>query len=136
MDYYGCPSEQMERLGIDYDLWACLEFNPQPFNVLDIERVLAVNEGTHDDRDWYWVILLRDGRYVYLQGGCDYTGWDCQSSADTAFYPTAEEAACGTVGRYDDNSPEIQALLLAQIEQKKAETWREKKDAEFSLRDG
>jgi hypothetical protein len=27
------------------------------------------------------VFRLKDGRFLYVSGGCDTTGWDCQSSA-------------------------------------------------------
>src|SRR6185503_6561645 len=65
------------KKGIDYDLEGCLEYNPQSFIVDDIKKVLAVIEGENDGSDWHWVLLLNDNRYIYLRGGCDYTGWDC-----------------------------------------------------------
>lgn len=133
MSYYDLTDEQAKRMAVDYNFCACLEYNPQPFNLFDVERVLAVVEGENDGPDWHWVVQLKDGRFAYLQGGCDYTGWDCQSSADTAFYATAEEAARGSVGR-GEISIEIQGSLLAQLEQGKIETWREKQDKTFGLR--
>lgn len=27
------------------------------------------------------IVRLHDGRFAYVEGGCDTTGWDCQSSA-------------------------------------------------------
>ena len=60
-----------------YDIRACLEYNPQKgFDVEDIDKVLAVVEGERDGKDWHWIFSLHDKRYVYLVGGCDYTGWD------------------------------------------------------------
>ena len=148
--------ENVER-GIDYDLASCLEFNPQPFTTNDIEKVLAVYEGENDGDDWQWVIALKDGRFTFLQGGCDYTGWDCQSWATSAFYATAEEAARGALGditveaskgpytaglghmitilsgEYMSNAKEIYYLLMQQLLGGKFETWREKMDKEFGL---
>ena len=76
MNFYDNPAAYAKR-GIDYDLHACLEYNPQEtFTVLDIKEVRAVYEGCNDERDWRWVLELHDSRFVFLQGGCDYTGWD------------------------------------------------------------
>lgn len=86
LEYWDLSDEQKERLekiGVDYDLHACIEYNPQAFDLQDIERVVAVFEGKHDEEDWRWVIKVtpecakkNGGRFVFLQGGCDYTGWD------------------------------------------------------------
>lgn len=81
-----------DRFG--YDLPACLHYNPQADVALeDIREVLAVYEGEHDSRDWRWILKLSGGRFALLKGGCDYTGWDCRSSADSAIAKTANQAA-------------------------------------------
>jgi hypothetical protein len=63
----------------------------------DIEKVLAVVEGESDGADWHWILKLKAPvnkmRYVYLVGGCDYTGWDCQSWATHKFAKTPLQAA-------------------------------------------
>ena len=65
MSYYDKP-EEYAALGIDYDLYACLEYNPQDgFALDDIQRVLAVYEGEHDGADWRWILSLPEGRSVY-----------------------------------------------------------------------
>jgi len=76
MNYYDLRDDQRKAMNLDSDLGAALEYNPQPFNLLDIERVLAVVDGEHDESAWHWIIKLVDGRYVYMTGSCDYTGWD------------------------------------------------------------
>ena len=77
MDYCDLTDEQQKRMNVDYDFCAALEYNPQPgWGLSDIDRVLAVVEGQQDETDWHWIAKLTDGRYVYLTGGCDYTGWD------------------------------------------------------------
>jgi len=76
MSYHDLTEAQQKAMNVDYDFCACLEYNAQPFNLLDVERALAVIEGEHDGPDWHWIVVLRDGRFVYLTGGCDYTGWD------------------------------------------------------------
>jgi hypothetical protein len=123
--------------GIDYDLQSCLDYNPQPFTVDDIERVLAVWEGENDGDDWRWVLLLKDGRYAFLQGGCDYTGWDCQSWATSAFDDTPEDSAKRALGDiesdYGSDPQVVYESLLRQITEGKNKTWREQKDDEFGV---
>ncbi len=127
--------------GIDSDLCSCLENNPQNgFNIDDIEQVLAVYEGENDGDNWHWVLELTDGRFVYLWGGCDYTGWDCQSQADHRIAPNATAAAhYATLIEMEEHNygyPEgidMSVYLLNQIAEGKRETWREKMDDEFGL---
>jgi hypothetical protein len=98
----------------DYDLWSCLQHNPQAdFRYTDITEVLARVDGERDECDWFWVLKLKSGQFAYLQGGCDYTGWDCQSHAvsvvaDTPYTAIAEAPA-------DHYYVENQRQLLAQI---------------------
>jgi len=115
--------------GIDYDLSACLEYNPQPsFTVDDIERVLAVFEGTNDETDWRWIILLKDNRFAALQGGCDYTGWDCQSWADSTIYTTVAEA----LSHFKDQK-DIWNSFIIQLLSNKTLTWHERTGKELGL---
>ena len=77
MNYYDTPKEWRQTTGIDYSLCECLEQNPQKdFYVLDIEKVLAIEEGERDESNWHWILQLSNEKFVYLTGGCDYTGWD------------------------------------------------------------
>lgn len=46
----------------------------------DVVEVLGISEGEHDEADWVGIFRLKDGRILYVSAGCDYTGWDCQSS--------------------------------------------------------
>ncbi len=131
------------ELGADYDLCVCLEYNPQPFNLIDVERVLAVIEGENDEKDWHWVVKLRDNRYVYLRGGCDYTGWDCQSWADTIFLdPESLNVSLSQAVEQSNLVREEGELinefvvdLLYQLREGKKTTWREKNDKEFDSYD-
>ena len=47
----------------------------------DIEDVLLEITGENDGADWHWIVETTFG-CAYIHGGCDYTGWDCQSSAE------------------------------------------------------
>lgn len=106
---------------LDYDLHACLEYNPQEgFTAEDIITVLAVIEGERDQSDWHWIVKLSGkNRYALIVGGCDYTGWDCQSSAVSVITKTAKSAASR------DASPIAHAELLRQLQGGKKTTWRE-----------
>lgn len=127
MSYYDIPESERARRGLDYDLCACLEYNPQSFSVTDIDKVLAVWEGQNDGDDWRWVLRLTDGRFVFLQGGCDYTGWDCVSSATSEFAASADAAVSPADGS------EVYSSLIKQLQAGKDQTWREGKDKEFGL---
>ncbi len=122
---------------IDYDLEACLQYNPQSFTIEDVNKVLAIIEGENDGPDWHWILLLNDGRYIYLRGGCDYTGWDCQSSAaHVVLEPDMPlHKAVIELKQYEDDSELLKFTteLQRQIEQGKSETWRERKDKEFGI---
>ena len=78
--YYDLTEAQRLAMNLDYDLGVALKCNPQSYDLTHIERVLAVVEGERDERDWHWVLRLTAAknpkRYVYVTGGCDYTGWD------------------------------------------------------------
>lgn len=123
--------------GIDWDLSACLENNPQNgFTVNDIEKVLAVFEGENDERDWRWVFQLKNGKFIFLQGGCDYTGWDCRSSAFHFEESTPDEAAKHALDNENDNPNEYKLayhLLMTQVNDSKTETWREKTDKQLGI---
>lgn len=124
------------NLTIDYDLRACLEYNPQSeFNVDNIKDVLAVWEGENDRDAWRWILKLNDGRFVFLKGACDYTGWDCQSWANSYFTSSPIEA-CLYEKNEENNwnyDPDVYFSLIKQLEGSKIETWREKKDKEFGV---
>ena len=137
--------EKFERMGVDYDLDACLQYNPQPFTIHDIEKVLAVWEGENDGDDWRWVIQLKShlqvegqtGKYVYLQGGCDYTGWDCQSWATCSVFSSKTRAARSVnLSSWGDDIQHLVTIsLLEQLKSEKAQTWKERKRKELGLDD-
>jgi len=45
----------------------------------DVKKIYGLREGQNDGDRWLLYGLLKDGRYFYLEAGCDYTGWDCQA---------------------------------------------------------
>lgn len=137
MSYYE-HEEEYSAKGIDYDLAACLEYNPQVgWSIDDIKEVLAVYEGERDGECWRWAIKLNDGMFVLLVGGCDYTGWDCQSHADGYFANSAYGAAIAEPRPLSGREVKTwhwQAAryeLISQLGRRKKETWREKTDTVF-----
>lgn len=149
--------EEFDSRKIDYDLVACLEYNDQKnFSVHDIEKVLAVHEGENDGEDWHWILELKNGKFVYLRGGCDYTGWDCQSWASSQICDSVEDclnilkdlslpvtekntpanAGMGHMirllfGDYTAKDNEIYLELEEQLKTKKKLTWREETKNDF-----
>ena len=69
-----------ERLN-DYDLPAALFYNDADLPADIVEVVLELT-GQNDGDQWHWVVRYADGSFGYIAGGCDYTGWDCQSGVD------------------------------------------------------
>lgn len=61
---------------------------------LDVEQVkhlMACVPGEADGPDWHWVYILKNDKYGYMYGGCDYTGWDCQAGAQAEEYATLDD---------------------------------------------
>ena len=48
----------------------------EPFARWDVKTVLEFNEGEPDNDSWSCLVELNDGRWAYLDGSCDYTGFD------------------------------------------------------------
>ncbi len=69
-----------------------------------VEVIAAVN-GENDGDQWVGLFLLDDGRYLVAEGGCDYTGWDCQAGNALCVAGSLDDAI-----RYGLN-PEQQARL-------------------------
>lgn len=126
---------------MDYNLTGCLCYNPQHgYGWEDIKTVLAQHEGQNDEENWHWILELNSGEYVYLEGGCDYTGWDCVSHAESIFFQEDPKtwlhgrAAYGVLeGTHHYIRPDIVQELLDQLDNGRHETWREMKDKEFGV---
>ena len=136
INYYSLTEAERERY--DPELLYALEYNPQEgWSADDIDRVLAVVVGENDGPNWHWIVRLKDGRHVYCSGGCDYTGWDCQSSADSSIFPTVHEALAAAPVQdhsYSTGDRLIQVPLMKQVhDARKAETWRERTAKELGV---
>lgn len=71
-----------ELFDAEYDLSAALRHNSLGDNIERIAKIcLSLNDNA-DETSWHWIVALVDGRFAYVSGSHDYTGWDCQSSCD------------------------------------------------------
>lgn len=51
----------------------------------DVEEVLGSVEGENDGPDWVGVFKLKDGRFMVVRAGCDYTGFGCRDGGSSDF---------------------------------------------------
>ena len=51
-----------------------------PISRSDVAEIIAAVNGENDGDEWMGVFKLKDGRFLFASGGCDYTGWNCQAS--------------------------------------------------------
>ena len=42
----------------------------------DVAEIIATSDGEHEGPPWVGLFLLKDGRFLAVEAGCDYTGWD------------------------------------------------------------
>lgn len=61
------------------DIGSAIDHNGNHHESPVVEVILEIL-GENDAADWHWIVKLENGRYAYGWGGCDYTGWDCQSA--------------------------------------------------------
>lgn len=84
-----------------YQLWAGCYYNSHGNLYTQVDRVLwSWTDGT-DEPMFAWIVQLKDGRVVTVEGGHDYTGWDCQSSIEVV-HVGATEIECA---RYLTETP-------------------------------
>ena len=57
----------------------------------EIAYVLGCVYGENEESEWHWLIAMKDRTYAYVSGGCDYTGWDCQSWGHIELFSTLKE---------------------------------------------
>lgn len=88
--------ERRDKLSdaIGYDIVAALYSNPgKGLAWVDLEGATVLLEltGGNDGPEWHWLVRLADRRHAYIHGGCDYTGWDCQSGCDVHLAASFED---------------------------------------------
>ncbi len=76
-------AEALEKLFPDQDAgdfaYACHYNDPGPAADRDLTNLVMTQQGARDESDWIWRVTFADGSTWIATGGCDFTGWDCQS---------------------------------------------------------
>lgn len=102
-------------------LYAC-EYNGQgPLtDGVGLDGILMVQQGDNDGPNWIWLVRTSTGAHWWAVGGCDYTGWDCQSWLEWSRYDVidVEEAPQAALPQGDE--PEVErwrkhALSLTKV---------------------
>lgn len=59
------------------------------FDPKNIQRCVAAwgEQGSYAEWEGGFLLELRDGRYAYLSGWCDTTGWGCQDGVEVRYFP-------------------------------------------------
>lgn len=97
------------------DIHYAFECNSLSERLDDIDVIVAEVCGENDGYDWYWILQMKDGSFSWAKGGCDYTGWDCQSYAEIKDgFATAFEAI-DDLDTGHDGRKEIKECLKKQI---------------------
>jgi len=60
--------------GCNYNDWG-----PLAEEGVGIVSLVMLQQGENDGAEWQWSVETTDGRTWLVEGGCDYTGWDCRS---------------------------------------------------------
>jgi len=67
-------SQTLESMSASFD-WKYAFENYSKFPMESVSRIVASVDGENDESNWSAVFQLNDGRFGYLDAGCDYTGW-------------------------------------------------------------
>lgn len=79
-----------------------------PFTREDVADIVAMSEGENDGPPWVIYGRLHDGRWFYLEAGCDYTGWACHAGGSATMATSREE--CERFALTDDARARFAAL--------------------------
>lgn len=74
-----------------------------------IQSVMAAwGESTEGYAEWSggFLLALKDGRYAYLTGWCDTTGWGCKDGAEITYYDAVPAWREFKKNSYSDELPE------------------------------
>ena len=110
------------------DLWYAIEYNGISVPTDSIVDIIAEIPGENDEYDWWWVLNIDGKGFMLFSGGCDCTGWDCQSSVEEhGFFETALQAAKAAPEAEKYTKRSIKKWLIEQVEGTRPfGTWEEK----------
>lgn len=47
--------------------------------IADVVEIIAAVNGENDGEEWAGIFRLKDSRFLFATGWCDYSGWNCVS---------------------------------------------------------
>lgn len=100
------------------DIKYAFEYNGLASHLGEIDVIVAEVCGANDEDNWYWILQMKDGSFKWAEGGCDYTGWDCQSHASISdSFKTPQEAVEALpVSEYDSKpAGQVKRCLYGQL---------------------
>lgn len=86
-DYYTCPLDAKfpNQDGDEFVMALCYNKGIEDVDDFELLKELTnfkmIEQGANDEGDWIWSFDFRGASYKAV-GGCDYTGWDCQSGLE------------------------------------------------------
>lgn len=83
------------------DWYEAFAYAPEGIDREDVSEVIACYDGCSDEENWIGVFKLKNGSYLYLSAGCDYTGWDCQASGVSEIRESLDDLIVSCVGISD-----------------------------------
>lgn len=114
-------TSRQERITVrkpDSDLESYLQYNKDIFTPEDVADIHAEVAGHNDEDHWFWILELKDGRFLLTEAGCCYTGWDVASSGQSKVAESPEAAALLAPKIEDFSYRRIRENLLAQVQGK------------------
>ena len=64
-----------EEFRASYDWSYIMKEWGAPYKLEDVEGQVISREGENDGADWFAILKMKDGKYLSISAGCDYTGW-------------------------------------------------------------
>jgi hypothetical protein len=82
-----------------------------------ISAVLAAwgENGWSSDWEGGFLMLLKDGRFAYLSGWCDETGWGCQDGATVDYFTEWPDLQKLHEGPWDEHPTDLNRFLRGEI---------------------
>lgn len=87
------------------------------FKVEDVAECVAAWGENGCCAEWTggFKLRLKDGRYAYLTGWCDTTGWGCQDGIDITFYDS-DPGTLEPDKEWDEGPTDLNRYLRGEIE--------------------
>jgi hypothetical protein len=93
----------------------------------DIAEAISAWGEQGDYAEWRggFLLHLKDGRYAYVEGWCDTSGWGCQDDVETALFAERPELSSLSLGcngepiarEWDEVCADLNRVLRGEIEE-------------------